>query len=499
MLIRNRLRLILLVVLILAVVSGVSALWAMSRLQTAIDQGNASLKSQRMALEMRSRVLSTSDEVDALFKGVEGANQRFEASIKGCRGALLDLDGGSASSPSADDDRRAAERLGRALTNFERAVRRSLRYTEEGQDDKGLERFRRYVTDRFAPEVTHTVDLLVELHNQRVTDGQNRASLARRRVNVLVSVSSLLVLIVGIASISLVEKWLLVPVERLVLAARGISRGEYRRKIPVEGDDELGQLAREVESMSSSIADFQKQLVEKERMAAVGEMTASVAHNIRNPLASIRALAQTCQRDPETPEESVPTMKTIVETVDRADRWLRDLLVALRPVRVEATLTEINDRVTAVASACELSASRRGVEITLDLDERVGSIPVDPRRIDQALLVLVQNAIDASSEGSKVAISTEAVDESEEVLLKISDEGEGMTEEVQKKLFTPYFTTKKSGIGLGLSLTQRIIFGHGGTIDVDSAAGHGCLMTVRLPRRSPGRKGQDGTDSNPRR
>lgn len=499
MLIRTRLRLILVVVLALAVTSGISAIWAMGRLQVAIDQGTASLQSQRLALEMRSRVIDASSEVSALFDGEEAARLRFEASIVACRDTLRELDSGPSAAVSAADDRRAAHRLGRTLTNFERAVGRSLRYTEEGQDEKGKERWERYLTGKFVPEVTGVVDQFVELHRRRVSEGQERAKLARERVNLLVSVSSLLVLIVGIASITLVNKWLLVPVEGLVRATRAISRGEFRRKIPISGEDELGQLAREVEAMSASIDEFQQKLVEKERMAAVGEMTASVAHNVRNPLASIRALAQTCQRDPELPTDAIPTMKTIVQTVDRADRWLKDLLVALRPVHVEAKMVQVNDQISEIASACELAADRRGVKLALELDPTIGKIPIDPRRLDQALLVLVQNAIEASSSGSTVTLSTEDSPEDSHISLRITDEGEGMTEEVQKKLFTPYFTTKKSGIGLGLCLTQRIIFGHRGTIDVDSRPGQGCQMTVKLPKKPQIQQGNNVTDPDTRR
>jgi signal transduction histidine kinase len=220
-------------------------------------------------------------------------------------------------------------------------------------------------------------------------------------------------------------------------------------------------------------------MVERERLAAVGEMTASVAHNLRNPLASIRALAQGSLRSGDQ-EQVSPSLRTIMDTVDRADRWLKDLLQGLKPIQLDRKpLEDLSLHLDRIAAAVEGFSSKLNVELKLEISPSLPQLDLDLRRLEQVLLVLLNNAVEASSPGDTVILG--ASTDNNEIHIEVRDEGSGMTEEIQSKLFTPYFTTKKGGLGLGLSLTQRIIHGHGGQIDVVSSPGQGTTMSIRIP------------------
>ncbi|MEE8142451.1 MAG: ATP-binding protein, partial [Planctomycetota bacterium] len=244
-----------------------------------------------------------------------------------------------------------------------------------------------------------------------------------------------------------------------------------------------------------SISDYQQKLVEKERLAAAGEMTTAVAHNLRNPLASVRALAQTTQRDPEVDESVRTSMATIMSTVDRADRWLKELLMVLRPVKVSRSLADLNEILRELADVSTIYADRRQVSIELELAEDLPEVPVDRSKLNQALISLVTNAVDASPPGKTVTLRSERPDDPGRVDIVVEDQGPGMEPEVLRRIFTPFFSTKKSGTGVGLSLTQRIIFGHQGGISADSSPGNGCRMRVSLPVEVRLEKGSNGTDT----
>jgi signal transduction histidine kinase len=330
------------------------------------------------------------------------------------------------------------------------------------------------------------------------TEGAKRSE---RQVVSLILASSAILLVAATAGFVLFRRWLLLPVLTLSGATRRIAEGHYRDSIPIEGRNEFARLARDIEAMSRDIADVQERLVEKERMAAVGEMTASVAHNVRNPLASIRAIAQTCRRDPAATESLRASLATVMETVDRADRWLKDLLNALRPVRLAPQREDLRATLEDVVRGARPFAEKKGVSLALELADGLPEIPLDRRHFEQAIIVLISNAVEASPTGATVTIRAAAEPPpGTRVRIEVEDRGTGMDEATRGKIFTPYFSTKKSGIGLGLSLAQKIVFGHRGIIDVDSAPGRGTRMTLLFPiTQDPIREERrDGADPDPR-
>ena len=233
--------------------------------------------------------------------------------------------------------------------------------------------------------------------------------------------------------------------------------------------------------MSKEIAASQEKLVDKERLAAVGEMTATIAHNLRNPLGSIRALAQNKMRsDPEA--DASGSLKQILQTVDRADRWLKDLLKGLKPIRLTVETVNLTDRLPQVCEAVLGYAEKRQVKVTWQLDQNLPEVQMDGRKVEQSILVLLNNAIESCDPGGAVSLSGQY--DRDRIHITVVDDGHGMTQETLANLFKPYFTTKKSGLGLGLSLTQRIMASHGGQINVESEAGVGSSFVLVIPINS---------------
>ncbi len=477
MLIRNRIQLLVLTILTVSIGGGIAAMLVIQNLQLAIEEGGKSRQTLVSVGEIRDLLLSATGEIDDM-EGWDSADRtNFLQRMKSSQLAISTLQQRSHQITSAE--KAAIDALATPVRNFERAVSRSLRYQEEGIEQKGVDRTREWLKDHLIPEISTAVQSLEALQQERLSDSEASSKRASQLVTRWLWLLGVSMVILSGSFFLLLRRWIISPIERLSLAAKRISQGQYGEPIPVASGDELGDLAREVESMSGDIAKFQEQLVDRERLAAVGEMTASVAHNIRNPLGSIRALAQGCLRS-GNPDDIAPSLKTVMETVDRADRWLRDLLQGLKPIRLDRLpVKDLASQLQLIVEAVRVFSSKVEVELIAKIPTELPAMEIDARRLEQSVIVLLNNAVEASSAGDSIHFTVDFSED--EFLLEVKDEGCGMSEEVQSRLFSPYFTTKKGGLGLGLSLTQRIIHGHGGRIDVVSSEGTGSTLTIHIP------------------
>lgn len=244
------------------------------------------------------------------------------------------------------------------------------------------------------------------------------------------------------------------------------------------------------------IADMkrlQREARQNERLTALGALAAGVAHEIRNPLSSIKGLATYIaqklrnaagpQAAPSPEEEAA---KTMVREVDRLNRVVSELLEFARPGVLEPVPTDLNGVVARALRLAEADSKAGAIRVSFTPDPAFASVPVDAERLTQALLNLFLNAVQAMEPGGELRVRLEGRPDNEVAIL-IADTGRGMTPEVLASIFTPYFTTKASGTGLGLALAQRIIEGHGGGVTVTSEPGKGSVFTLTLPlRATPG-------------
>ena len=500
--VRTKLRLLFLSVIAIGLTVSVVSLYSISLLGEAKLASNESLKAQLTAetLRFQMREEASTEFLDSAATKAPGAEETFAKLHAGWLETTSSL-----RNLSSEDAGIAAsvERIYREIEiNIPSIIKRTQNIAKEGQTDE-------YIGDSewFFGSLFEQIDDLRDALDARVEETTASANRTERRVVILLVISSIALIVVALVSVILFRNWVMRPVQVLSVATHAIALGDYNTKIPLEGETEFARLARDVEAMSASIENFQEQLVEKERMAAVGEMTASVAHNVRNPLASIRAMAQGGRRDPDLEKEKKQVFGTIMETVDRADRWLKDLLTALRPVKIASAVEDLNAVVEEVVVGSRVFAERKGISLELELDSGLDPIPLDRRKFEQALIVLMTNAVEASpNDGSVSIVVSRHPGPRRRASVCVTDHGHGMTPETLKKLFTPYFTTKKSGVGLGLCLAQKIIFGHRGTIEVESEPDEGSRITIWLPLDPPplenqaelAERSQDGTDPDPR-
>jgi signal transduction histidine kinase len=250
-------------------------------------------------------------------------------------------------------------------------------------------------------------------------------------------------------------------------------------------------IKREVEERVRKIKRLEQELIKSERLAAIGQTVASIAHYFKNILFGLKGGVYLVHKASE--KNKTDDLKTAWELLERGMNRMSDLVLNLlaysRENEPEYESCVPNEIANEVCDLMEARAREYVVEIIKDFDPSMGEVLLDPNGIHRCLLNLVSNAIDAcifdTNEGKKWAVRVRTMREHDEVIrFEVSDNGCGMDKGIQKKLFTSFFTTKEGrGTGLGLLNTQKIVKEHGGTITVDSEPGKGSTFTIQLPYR----------------
>lgn len=227
------------------------------------------------------------------------------------------------------------------------------------------------------------------------------------------------------------------------------------------------------------------QLRQAESLAALTTLSAGVAHEIKNPLTSIDIHIQLLNREIQKfqPEEvkNIQNLLIIVkEEIDRLNSIVQDFLFAVRPMSMSLSRENINEILSELIDFLKYELEEAEVKVVLDLDEDNPTVMVDPKYLKQALLNIIKNSIEAIHDGGEIRIET-AEGPDGDVVVNIVDSGEGIPENIIGKIFEPYFTTRKSGTGLGLVIVYKIIQELGGDIKISSKEGEGTVFSVKLP------------------
>lgn len=226
---------------------------------------------------------------------------------------------------------------------------------------------------------------------------------------------------------------------------------------------------------------LEEQLRHADRLATIGQLAAGVAHELNEPLSHILGFAQLVQKCPGLPAQAQADIDRILSSSFYAREIVKKLLIFSRQISPQKTKVNLNHLVTNGLSFLESRCASDGIEVSCSLSPDVPEIDADTSQLNQVFVNLIVNAIQAMPEGGKIKISTRKKPSS--VSLIIEDTGVGMDNEVLKKIFTPFFTTKDVGFGtgLGLPVAHGIITAHGGSIKVESKVGKGTKCWMQLP------------------
>lgn len=241
-------------------------------------------------------------------------------------------------------------------------------------------------------------------------------------------------------------------------------------------------LARQVELKTRELLESQERLMHSERFAAVGEAAAYVSHEIKNPLMVIGGLAGQVERRLTEDTAAREKLRIIQGEVRRLESFLGELRDFLRPVHPSKQEVDLNEIILEVKALMSPAAEEKGLSLEDHLDPRLPRLHADPNQLNQVLVNLIKNAMEATQSGGRISLSSGYDDG--QVWFSIQDNGKGMSPEVQEKVFHPFFTTKEKGTGLGLAVIHKIITDHNGTISLETVPGVGSTFTIRLPLKA---------------
>jgi len=228
---------------------------------------------------------------------------------------------------------------------------------------------------------------------------------------------------------------------------------------------------------------MEQRVRESERMAYIGQVTASLSHEIRNPLSAVKMNLQLLKNHPKLLGNDGRRIDISVREVIRLERILNQLLDFAKPLHMELGLVDINHLVISCEELLEMKIKEEKIEIVTDLDPAIPRIRADGERLSQALINMMLNAIEASPVESQLRLKTRLLQDggSPQALITVEDEGGGISENDRKEIFKPFFTTKSKGTGLGLANINRIVEAHGGRVEASNLPSRGASFTIILP------------------
>ncbi|WP_224365454.1 sensor histidine kinase [Hyalangium versicolor] len=330
--------------------------------------------------------------------------------------------------------------------------------------------------------------------DNRIRERVDRAEEHERRTGLAIITLSLVAVGVGLGA-TLLSARTLRPVRTLIEGVSRIGKGDYSAQLGVQGDDEVAVLAREFDAMARSLQARESQLkaqaealARAEQLAAVGRISAQVAHEVRNPLSSIGlnvemigdALDRAAFRNEDDEREAKELLTAVTREVDRLTDVTEQYLRMARPPKPTLVSEDVTEVLGGVLDFAREELERAGVEVVRAFARDTPQVLADEGQLRQVFLNLLRNSREAMPDGGRLTVSTRGLEK--EVEISVQDTGRGMTETVRERLFEPFFSTKEGGTGLGLSVSQQILQAHGGTLACQSLPGQGTTFVLRLPR-----------------
>ena len=330
----------------------------------------------------------------------------------------------------------------------------------------------------------------------------------------LIFLFTLIIILLGVTATTILTRYFTRPIFNLLEVTRKVARGDFSGEITVTSSDEIGTLTRSFNSMIGSLKKYrdrveeysrtledkvklqttdlrrslkelrssQESLIRSEKFAAVGELLTGITHEINNKLAPILGYTELLQLH-SMEEESKDMLKVIEKSALSAKSIIDSLLTFARPKKLKKNYQDINQLLKQTIDLLSYKLNASGVKLIIDLDPDLPCTMADGNQISQVFLNIINNAQQAMEESSWKELRIISWREGENEIFKFTDTGPGVTDEVRKRIFDPFFSTKRpgKGSGLGMSVSYQIINNHGGEIRVENKEDWGASFTIRLP------------------
>ena len=476
MTIRRKLQVVFLLILLSTVGIGALAVWSVASWHRAsVNLTYSHLRGERVERVRGDIYRQVKEVADWLTQEDEDADVEFRQLAVMISAEVAELE----TETRGEEERRAILDLRHSygeLLSFAEAV-----FAEPGANRIEMSSLEEKIESQLFPELEKRIETLRAHYQVEAARSIRRTEQIQGLTRGLVVMIVLLSLVQGGILLFGIQRWLVRPLAEISRSTSIISTGNFEHRVALRSRDEMGDLAQAVNRMARELRLSQARLVVSERLAALGELVGYIAHNIRNPLASMRAAAQVGR---EQVQESQEAFQDVIDTVDRLEEWVQDLLSFMRPVNLDLAPRDLNRVIQRALEVFRRKVADQGPQLVLDL-RPLPPVEMDAHLMEQVLVAVMTNAVEASQHGGKVFVSSRMDDDA--VALHIRDEGEGIPQDVLDKAFAPYFTTKSNGVGLGLAMAKKVMAAHQGSIELRSDSGRGATVTLSFPVARPQR------------
>lgn len=385
------------------------------------------------------------------------------------------------------EDQRLADQLGELDRQISVIARRAFALAEDRQRETALQLVRTEINGTLLPAVDGTIKAIyTSSRTHNIQRALRNLQATERSTTMVLGFIVLAGVAFGVVFSLIVARNLARPVSQLNAMIDHVGRGEFdqARAVQIRSRDELGRLARAFVTMAERLQRAQQEIVQAEKLASIGQMSAAVAHGLRNPLASIRAATQLTRHQLPAGSPQREHLTAVIDEVDRLEKRISHLLDFTRPMTFAPASEGVRDLVDRTLAVFTERARKLGVELRTPTADRLPALWVDAEQIEQALLEVVSNALEAMPKGGTLTVSAElARDEAADpmVTITIADTGEGIPVSALAHVAEPFFTTKADGTGLGLAIATRFVQQNHGTLKIQSHESSGTVVAITLP------------------
>ena len=271
------------------------------------------------------------------------------------------------------------------------------------------------------------------------------------------------------------------PIIDLVGFTEQVAEGNLNDQCEIKTQDEIGDLALAFNQMTRNLQQSRDKLIQAERLATAGKMSASFAHEIRNPLSSMRMLSQLLMQKPEMSAEQRQSLQYILEEIERINNIVKGLMDFARPTTLNLAEQPLVPTLQAVLSLMEANLTHHQIRLVLEFAPDLPDLQFDSDKIKQAFMNVVLNAMEAMPQGGTLSVTIFKLEDG--ISIKVTDTGDGIPEADIEHLFEPFFSRKDKGTGLGLANVKRILEEHGGTVEIENALNEGATVSMWLPMK----------------
>ena len=375
---------------------------------------------------------------------------------------------------------------------FEREI---VPLVKSGENARVLERHD--ACEKLVTHATGQIDRIVGLFASRFESAQREVDARGTRAISLAVTCVILALGLAVAVAGLLTRSVARPIALLIEGAGEVARGNLEKTLPVDRADEFGQLATAFNAMTHKLKERQQQLMESEKLATLGRLAAAVAHELNNPLGIILGYLKTLFKERKGDDRLVADLKILEDEANQCRKIVADLLTLARPTDIDVKEILLDQLLEDTVDRLKRQEAFAATEWTLVTEPGL-SVLADSEKLKQVVKNIASNAADAMTDGGTLTVRARrlspipqrwahlALKDGEAVEVSFTDSGHGIPPDKIEHLFTPFFTTRTNGTGLGLFICYHILKAHGGEIAVGPGVAKGTTVSIVLPALSSG-------------